>query len=72
MRQEGQLSQRVQLEGKAAIVYELKDKIPPLAHTGGCVLGLDHRIPNKTPLEAYRFHIDKAWESLDRESEALS
>ena len=35
---------------------------------GGCVLGLDHRIPNGTPLENYRFYIRKAWEIMDREA----
>jgi len=34
--------------------------------TGGCVLGLDHRIPNGTPLENYWFYIQKAWEIMER------
>ena len=29
---------------------------------------LDHRIPNGTPLENYRFYIQKAWEIMNRES----
>jgi hypothetical protein len=33
---------------------------------GGCVLGLDHRIPNGTPLENYRFYIQRVWEILER------
>jgi len=33
--------------------------------TGGCVLGLDHRIPNGTPLENYRFYISKSWEIIE-------
>ena len=56
---------------KKEIVAELEYKIPPMVRTGGCVLGLDHRIPNGTPLENYRFYIGKAWEILDREAEKL-
>lgn len=51
-----------------AIVNELEYKIPPMVKTGGCVLGLDHRIPNGTPLENYRFYVYKAWEIMNRES----
>jgi hypothetical protein len=48
------------------IVKELEYKIPPMVRTGGCVLGLDHRIPNGTPLAHYRFYLDKAWEIMNR------
>ena len=50
------------------IVEELEYKIPPMIATGGCVLALDHRIPNGTPLENYRFYIKKAWEIIERET----
>jgi hypothetical protein len=50
------------------IETELERKIPPMVQSGGCILGLDHRIPNGTPLAAYRFYIEKAWEILDREA----
>ena len=50
------------------IVAELEYKIPPMVRTGGCVLGLDHRIPNGTPLENYRFYMQKAWEIINRET----
>ncbi len=50
------------------IVAELEYKIPPMVRSGGCVLGLDHRIPNGTPLAHYRFYIDKAWEIMEREA----
>lgn len=49
------------------ITAELEYKIPPMVRTGGCVLALDHRIPNGTPLAAYRFYIAKAWEIMERE-----
>ncbi len=53
------------------IEAELEYKIPPLVKTGGCELALDHRIPNGTPLENYRFYIRKAWEILERETAGL-
>jgi hypothetical protein len=36
---------------------------------GGCVLGLDHRIPGGTSLDNYKFYVGKAWEIMNRESE---
>lgn len=50
------------------IVAELEYKIPPMVQSGGCVLGLDHRIPNGTPLDNYRFYVRKAWEIMEREA----
>jgi hypothetical protein len=43
-----------------------------MVRSGGCLLGLDHRIPNGTPLENYRFYISKVWEILERETQALN
>ena len=63
----GGLDKHVLKRGEDAIVAELEYKIPPMIRTGGCVLGLDHRIPNGTPLEAYRFYVRKAWEIMERE-----
>ena len=39
-----------------------------MVKSGGCVIALDHRIPNETPLDNYRFYIAKAWEIMERES----
>jgi len=64
----GGIDKHVIRESKDAIVSELEYKIPPMVKTGGCVLALDHRIPNGTPLENYRFYLAKAWEIMDRES----
>jgi len=47
---------------------ELEYKIPPMVHSGGCVLALDHRIPNGTPLENYRYYVKKVWEIMNRET----
>ena len=63
----GGLDKHVIRKSREEIEAELEYKIPPMVRTGGCVLGLDHRIPNGTPLENYRFYINKAWEIIDRE-----
>jgi uroporphyrinogen-III decarboxylase len=67
----GGLDKHVLRRSREEITAELERKIPPMMRTGGCVLGLDHRIPNGTPLENYRFYIRKAWEILDRETQNL-
>jgi len=67
----GGLDKHVLRRPRGEIDAELERKIPPLVATGGCLLGLDHRIPNGTPLEAYRYYIRKAWEILDREAAKL-
>jgi uroporphyrinogen-III decarboxylase len=64
----GGLDKHVLRQSPAAIEAELERKIPPMVRTGSCVLGLDHRIPNGTPLANYRFYIQKVWEILEREA----
>ena len=64
----GGIDKHVLRRGHEAITAELEHKIPPMVRTGGCVLALDHRIPNGTPLEAYRFYVAKAWEIMNREN----
>ncbi len=66
----GGIDKHVLRRSREEITAELEYKVPPMVRSGGCVLGLDHRIPNGTPLENYRFYIDKMWEILDRESGA--
>ena len=58
----GGIDKHVLRQGKAEIIAELERKIPPMVRSGGCLLGLDHRIPNGTPLENYRFYNRKVWE----------
>jgi uroporphyrinogen-III decarboxylase len=60
----GGIDKHVLRKSRQEIVAELEYKIPPMVATGGCVLALDHRIPNGTPLENYRFYIRKVWEIL--------
>jgi len=63
----GGIDKHVIRRSRDEIVAELEYKIPPMVASGGCVLALDHRIPNGTPLENYRFYVDKVWEILERE-----
>jgi len=64
----GGIDKHVLRRSQAEIVEELEYKIPPMVASGGCVIALDHRIPNGTPLENYRFYVAKAWEIMDREA----
>lgn len=64
----GGIDKHVLRRTKEDITAELEYKVPPMVRTGGCVLSLDHRIPNGTPLENYRFYISKVWEIIERES----
>ena len=51
--------------GRDAIDRELEYKLQPLMRDGGgCVFGLDHRIPNGTPLEDYRYYVKRGREIL--------
>jgi len=64
----GGIDRHVLRRSKDEIVAEPEYKIPPVVRTGGRVLGLDHLIPNETPLEHYRCCIGKTWETMERES----
>ena len=67
----GGIDKHVPRRSREEIVAELEYKIPPMVRTGGCLLGLDHRIPNGTPLANYRFHVEKAWGIMEREAAQL-
>ena len=60
----GGIDKHVIRRSKEEIEAELAYKIPPMLATGGCVLALDHRIPNGTPLENYKFYVDKVWQMI--------
>jgi len=68
---EGGLDKFALLKDERAITAELERKIPPMVRSGGCVLALDHRIPNGVPLANYRFYVRKVWEILSREEARL-
>jgi uroporphyrinogen-III decarboxylase len=60
----GGLDKHVIRRDQAAIRAELEYKLVPELSSGGCVFSLDHRIPNGTPIENYRFYVDLAREIL--------
>lgn len=62
----GGIDKHVLRRGEAAIDAELEAKLPPMLASGGCVLSLDHRIPNGTPLAAYRYYVRRVWEIAER------
>jgi hypothetical protein len=62
----GGIDKHVLWRSRKEIVAELEHKIPPMVESGGCVLALDHRVPNGTPLAHYRFYVEKAWEIMER------
>ena len=63
----GGIDKHVIRRSEEEITAEIEYKIPPMVASGGCVPGLDHRIPTGTPLENYRFYVNKVWEIIDRE-----
>jgi uroporphyrinogen-III decarboxylase len=61
----GGIDKHVVRQGHDAIDRELEYKLQPLmAESGGIVFGLDHRITNGTPLEAYRYYVQRGREIL--------
>ncbi len=60
----GGIDKHVLRRGYEAIRKELEYKLQPAMRGGGVVFGLDHRIPNGTPLEAYRYYVRTAREIL--------
>ncbi len=60
----GGVDKHVLRRSKEAIRQELEYKLQPKMRAGGMVFGLDHRIPNGTPLEHYRYYVRTAREIL--------
>lgn len=56
----GGIDKHVLRRDKEAIKKELEYKLQPLMQEGGVVFALDHRIPNGTPLENYRYYVETA------------
>lgn len=61
---QGGIDKHVLRQSKEEIRRELEYKMQPLMQEGGMVFGLDHRIPNGTPLENYRYYVDLGRELL--------
>ena len=53
----GGIDKHVLRRSREDIRRELEYKMQPLMQQGGMVFGLDHRIPNGTPLENYRYYV---------------
>ncbi|MFW5689943.1 MAG: uroporphyrinogen decarboxylase family protein [Spirochaetota bacterium] len=45
---------------REAVDRELAYKLQPMMREGGVIFGLDHRIPNGTPIELYRYYVSEA------------
>lgn len=60
----GGIDKHVLRQDKAAIRKELAYKMQPLMQQGGIAFGLDHRIPNGTPLANYRYYVNLGRELL--------
>ncbi|WP_105619493.1 uroporphyrinogen decarboxylase family protein [Vallitalea okinawensis] len=60
----GGIDKHILRSSKDAILKELEYKMQPLMKGGGMVFGLDHRIPNGTPLENYIYYINTSREIL--------
>ena len=54
-------------DSKLAILRELEYKMQSSMQQGGIVFGLDHRIPNGSSLELYRYYVKTGREILGRE-----
>ncbi len=60
----GGLDKHVLRRSREEIRRELEYKLQPLMQQGGTVFGLDHRIPNGTPLAKYRYYVTLGREML--------
>jgi uroporphyrinogen-III decarboxylase len=60
----GGIDKHVLRETKDDIRKELEYKMQPLMQQGGIIFGIDHRIPNGTPLENYRYYVELGREML--------
>ncbi len=61
----GGLDKFAVVRGPEAIEAELDYKLSPaMIASGGAAFGLDHRIPNGTPLEHYRYYVREARQRL--------
>lgn len=68
----GGIDKHVLRDSPEAIRRELEYKMQPAMREGGMLFGLDHRIPNGTPIENYRYYVKTAREILGRTEEPVS
>ena len=60
----GGIDKHVLRQSRHAIRKELEYKLQPMMREGGMVFGLDHRIPNGTPIDNYRYYVKTARDIL--------
>jgi uroporphyrinogen-III decarboxylase len=65
----GGIDKHVLRASKEEIRKELEYKLQPIMRGGGVCFALDHRIPNGTPLENYRYYVKTTREILGIEDE---
>ncbi len=61
---QGGIDKHVLRRSKEEIKAEVEYRMQPCMMDGGVVFGLDHRIPNGTPLENYIYYVDLVREKL--------
>lgn len=61
----GGIDKHVLRQDRDAIRHELEYKLQAALRGGGMIFGLDHRIPNGTPLSNYRYYVATAREMLN-------
>jgi len=66
---EGGLDKFAFLKDEAAIDAELERKVPPMVATGGCVLALEHRIPNGVTIDLHRYYVRRLKEIIARQEQ---
>lgn len=60
----GGIDKHILRKTKADIDKELQYKMQPLMQKGGTAFAIDHRIPNGTPLDNYRYYVQRGRELL--------
>ena len=60
----GGIDKHIVRQSRQAIRQELEYKLQPIMRHGGMVFSLDHRIPNGTPIENYRYYVRTARQIL--------
>lgn len=70
LRMMGGIDKHVLRQSQDAIRKELEYKLQPMMHSG-MIFGLDHRIPNGTPLSNYRYYVKTARELLGLEPDPV-
>lgn len=63
---EGGIDKFALMAGFAEIEVELERVVPEMVRTGGCILGLDHRIPQGVSIANYRYYLEKLNEIIIR------